>query len=52
MENGSHVYNPPFDDGGTILGYGIKTMPDLRGMGLLPQQRVIFEHYGFPPDGW
>jgi Protein of unknown function (DUF3800) len=34
------------------LGYGIKSMPDLHLMNLVPQQKEIFEFYGYNPDGW
>lgn len=40
------------DDRNAALGYGIKAMPDLRKMGLMPEQRVLFEHYGYPPEEW
>lgn len=41
-----------FDKHPNYLGYGIKTMPALSEMRLLPQQRSIFESYGYSKDGW
>ncbi|MGO4124712.1 DUF3800 domain-containing protein [Inquilinus sp. YAF38] len=35
-----------------IMGYGIKTMPDLWEMQLALEQRPIFEHCGFLQKGW
>lgn len=37
---------------GQYLGFGLKTMPPLRNMGLQVQQRTIFESYGYPADRW
>jgi hypothetical protein len=37
---------------GNRLGFGIKTMPLLHEMNLWPQQRAVFEFYGYDPDGW
>jgi hypothetical protein len=38
---------------GHYIPFGIKPVPELWEMeGLLPQQREIFEFYGFNPDGW
>jgi hypothetical protein len=34
------------------LGYGIKAMPELHQMNLVPSQREIFEWYGYNPEGW
>lgn len=41
-----------FGKGGTILGEGLKTMPELHQMGLTLEQREIFEFYGYSPRGW
>lgn len=35
-----------------VLGYGIKTMPELHEMNLSPEQRAIFEFYGYSKKGW
>lgn len=35
-----------------ILNYGIKTMPELKDMGLSREQLEIFEFYGYPTKGW
>lgn len=35
-----------------VLGYGIGTRPLPHEMDLLPQQREIFEFYGYEKDGW
>jgi hypothetical protein len=43
------VYAPSRDD---FLGNGLKTMPALPQMGLLPQQRALFQLYGYPRDKW
>jgi hypothetical protein len=40
------------DSCGNRLGFGIKTMPLPHAMGLWPQQKAIFEFYGYDPDGW
>jgi len=40
------------DKRNNILGYGIKTMPELHAMGLRAEQRTIFEHYGYSREGW
>jgi hypothetical protein len=38
---------------GNILGYSIKTMPpDLDKMALAPNQRLLFEGYGYNKEGW
>ena len=37
---------------GLFLNHGIKPMPNLTKMGLLPEQRRLFEIYGFPPERW
>ncbi len=37
---------------GQVMGFGIKTMPDLHQMGLTIAQRAIFEHFGYSPRGW
>jgi hypothetical protein len=36
----------------TILDHGVKPMPQLRQMDLLPPQREIFEFLGFPKNRW
>lgn len=40
------------DHNGDILGYGLKPMPALRKARLLPEQREIFEYYGYPREKW
>lgn len=35
-----------------FLGYGLKTMPDLHDMNLVPPQRELFERLGYNPEGW
>lgn len=35
-----------------VLGYGIKTMPDLHTMDLAIEQRAVFEAYGYAKGGW
>ena len=35
-----------------VLGYGIKSMPELHKMGLATEQREIFEFFGYNPKGW
>lgn len=37
---------------GDVIGYGIKTMPDLWKMDLHSEQKAIFEHFGYSPTGW
>jgi hypothetical protein len=37
---------------GGPLSFGIKTMPSLPEMQISPEQREIFEFYGFNPGGW
>jgi Protein of unknown function (DUF3800) len=37
---------------GGIMGYSIKTMPSLWEMQLLPEQRAVFESYGYSKYGW
>jgi hypothetical protein len=37
---------------GKILGYGIKTMPNLWEMDLLTEQRASLEFYGYSQSGW
>jgi hypothetical protein len=37
---------------GNRLGFGIKTMPLLHEMNLWPQQRAIFDFYGYASEGW
>lgn len=40
------------DAHGNRLSFGLKTMPLLHEMNLWPQQRPIFEFYGYNPEGW
>src|SRR5215469_2236357 len=40
------------DKRGHVLNCGIKTMPELRDMGLSKEQREIFEFYGYSPREW
>ena len=35
-----------------ILGYGVKPMPQLARMGLVPEQRAIFEALGYSRERW
>lgn len=35
-----------------FLGYGLKTMPDLSQIDIHPNQRVLFEEFGFNSEGW
>lgn len=37
---------------GRALGFGIFTRPDLWEMGLTPEQKEIFEFYGYNKNGW
>ena len=37
---------------GVYLGNGVKPMPSLARMNLLPSQKAIFEDMGFSPDEW
>jgi hypothetical protein len=37
---------------GWTIGYGLKTMPIPVAMNLMISQRVLFEFFGFPKDGW
>ena len=37
---------------GTIMGHGIKTMPELDKMNLSVEQKAIFEYYGYSKSGW
>lgn len=39
-------------EGGQMLGYSVKTMPDLSEMDLQPEQRQVFEDYGYVKEGW
>jgi hypothetical protein len=40
------------DKKGRVLGFGLKTMPELYRMGLSMEQREIFEFYGYSKRGW
>ena len=40
------------DKAGRVLGYGLKTMPQLYKMGLTLEQREIFEFFGYSKEGW
>lgn len=40
------------DSKGRILEYGFKAMPSPRVMGLDPDQREVFEFYGYPKEKW
>lgn len=40
------------DSKGRALDYGLRTMPELRNMGLSIEQRAVFEFYGYPEKGW
>src|SRR4051812_7119864 len=37
---------------GTIAGYGLKLMPSLSKAKLDPDQREIFNFYGYPKEWW
>lgn len=37
---------------GNMLGYSVKTMPDLHKMNLDVSQRGLFESYGYNKEGW
>lgn len=37
---------------GSPISFGIKTMPNLPEMRISPEQREVFEFYGFNPEGW
>lgn len=41
-----------FDKKNSILGFGLKTMPQLHNMGLSKEQQEIFEFYGYSPRNW
>jgi hypothetical protein len=40
------------DKRGRVIGFGLKTMPELYEMQLSAEQREIFEFYGYSPRGW
>jgi hypothetical protein len=41
------------DDGYQIYaGYGVKLLPSFRAAKLLPEQKEIFKHYGYPIQWW
>ncbi len=40
------------DEHGHVLGFGIKTMPDPHMMSLSPEQKDLFEFYGYAKNGW
>lgn len=41
-----------FDKKEEVLGFGIKTMPELNRMRLQKEQREVFEFYGYSPRDW
>ncbi len=41
-----------FDKSNAVLGFSIKTMPELRRMGLSVEQREVFEFYGYQKEDW
>lgn len=43
---------PDAAENGQISGYGVKLMPNFRKAILLPEQREIFAHYGYPTQWW
>lgn len=40
------------DAQGTILNCGVKVMPKLSDLALKSDQRMIFEYFGYNPNGW